>query len=447
MKQMNQNNLFFRARWRLALWYSGVMGIILCLAGMGAYQMMVHAHWQGLQSEIESVAGTLHDTLEPMLQEPDRMNPYVQNVLPNLCLVSEPCANVQQNSSKRHILGVTQTNNYYIHFRDRKYQTIATVGNLPEAAVNHDSAWQMLQDNQGNRYYQFSLLLKNSRGLPWGYMQIGRSMTDYERHLNESRLALLLGLPIGFMAIAIASWYLTKIAMQPVYTSYQQIQQFTADVAHELRTPLTAIRATVESSLAMDVFPESDSRNVLNVIERQNNRLSQLVGDLLLLSRLDIETNSPKFLPCCLNDILSDLIEELAPLALASDISLNLEIVSDTPLLTMGNESQLYRLFSNLIANAIQYSNLNGTVSISLMLQDRDAIAYIRDTGIGIATQDLPYIFDRFYRANSDRSRTTGGSGLGLAIAKAIVDKHRGNIQVVSELGKGSEFIIYLPIK
>jgi two-component Ni(II)/redox sensor kinase NrsS len=112
----------------------------------------------------------------------------------------------------------------------------------------------------------------------------------------------------------------------------------------------------------------------------------------------------------------------------------------------MGNESQLYRLFSNLIANAIQYSNLNGTVSISLMLQDRDAIAQIRDKGIGIAEQDLPHIFDRFYRVNSDRSRTTGGSGLGLAIAKAIVHKHRGNIQVISELGKGSEFIIYLPI-
>jgi signal transduction histidine kinase len=439
---MNQNNLFFLARWRLALWYSGVMGIILCLAGIGAYQMMVHAHWQGLQDEIEAVAGTLHDTLEPMLQEPDLMNPYVQNVLPNLCIVSEPCANSPQNQNKRHILGVTQTNDYYIHFRDRNYQTIATVGNLPEAEVNREAVWQILQDPRGRQYYQFSLLLKNSVGLTWGYMQIGRSMADYDRHLSESRLALLLGLPIGFIAISIASWYLAKIAMQPVYTSYQQIQQFTTDVAHELRTPLAAIQATVESSLAMDVLPETDSRNVLNVIERQNGRLSQLVGDLLLLSRLDIETNPPKFSHCCLNDILSDLVEELAPLALASDIILNLDLKTETRIFVMGNESQLYRLFSNLIANAIQYSNLNGTVSIFLTLQDREAIVQIQDTGIGIAEQDLPHIFDRFYRVNSDRSRTTGGSGLGLAIAKAIANKHRGNIQVISEFGKGSEFIV-----
>jgi signal transduction histidine kinase len=267
-------------------------------------------------------------------------------------------------------------------------------------------------------------------------------MADYDRHLSESRLALLLGLPIGFIAIAIASWYLAKIAMQPVYTSYQQIQQFTADVAHELRTPLAAIRATVESSLATDVFPESDSRNILRVIERQNDRLSQLVGDLLLLSRLDIETNTPSFSSCCLNDILSDLVEELAPLALASDISLNLDLKTEIRIFVMGNESQLYRLFSNLIANAIQYSNLNGTVSIFLTQQDREAIAQIQDTGIGIAEQDLPHIFDRFYRVNSDRSRTTGGSGLGLAIAKAIANRHRGNIQVTSELGKGSEFIV-----
>lgn len=232
--------------------------------------------------------------------------------------------------------------------------------------------------------------------------------------------------------------------MQPVYTSYQQIQQFTADVAHELRTPLAAIRATVESSLAMDVIPETDSRSILSVIERQNGRLSQLVGDLLLLSRLDIETNSPKFSHCCLNDILSDLVEELAPLALASDIKLTLDLKTEISLFVMGNTSQLYRLFSNLIANAIQYSNLNGNISISLTLQDREAITHIRDTGIGIAAQDLPYIFDRFYRANCDRSRTTGGSGLGLAIAKAIANKHRGNIQVTSELGKGSEFIVSL---
>jgi len=442
---MNQNSLFFRARWRLALWYSGVMGIILCIAGVGAYQMMVHAHWQGLQDEIESVAGTLHDTLEPMLQQPDRMSPYVQNVLPNLCVVTEPCAKNQQNLSNRHILGVTQTNAYYIHFRDRNHQTIATVGNLPEAEFNQNSVWQMIQDNQGNRYYQFSLLLKNSAGLPWGYMQIGRSMAEYEQHLSESRLALLLGLPIGLVAIAIASWYLTKIAMQPVYTSYQQIQQFTADVAHELRTPLAAIRATVESSLAMDVLLETDSRNILSVIERQNSRLSQLVGDLLLLSRLDIETSSSNFSPCCLNDILSDLIEELAPLALTSNLNLKLEFKTETRIFVMGNESQLYRLFSNLIANAIQYSNVNGKITVCLTMQDREAIAYIRDTGIGIAPQDLPYIFDRFYRANRDRSRTTGGSGLGLAIAKAIVHKHRGNVQAISEFGKGSEFIVSLP--
>ena len=156
---MNQNNLFLLARWRLALWYSGVMGIILCLAGVGAYQMMVHAHWQGLQDEIEAVAGTLHDTLEPMLQEPDRMNPYVQNVLPNLCIVSEPCANSPQNQNKRHILGVTQTNDYYIHFRDRNYQTIATVGNLPEAEVKREAVWQILRDPQDKQYYQFSWTL------------------------------------------------------------------------------------------------------------------------------------------------------------------------------------------------------------------------------------------------------------------------------------------------
>jgi two-component Ni(II)/redox sensor kinase NrsS len=111
----------------------------------------------------------------------------------------------------------------------------------------------------------------------------------------------------------------------------------------------------------------------------------------------------------------------------------------------LGNESQLYRLVSNLIANAIQYTSTGGYVQVSLSQSDHNAILAIEDTGMGISSTEQSLIFERFYRVNSDRSRQTGGTGLGLAIASAIAHRHQGHLKVNSELGKGSVFTIYLP--
>ena len=442
---MNRNKIFFGARLHLAGWYAGVMGIILTLSGVGIYQVMLHAHWQAVDRELESVAGTLHDSLEPLLQQSDRIAPSVQQILPNLCIVGEKC---ERESTNRHVLGAIQQESFYALFLSRSGTLIATVGKQPIGTTprTEPDAWQTIEDRQGNRYHQISLLLKNSNGKPWGYLQVGRSLADYDNHLEQSKLTLLVSLPIAFLIVSIASWYLAGMAMQPVYASYRQIQQFTADAAHELRTPLAAIRATVESVLSSDSSPEIESRDVLQTINRQTIRLSQLVQDLLLLSRLDLQAIASQKQPCCLNEIVSDLVEEVAALALQADIDLKLKIVDEPKIYVIGNEEQLYRLMLNVLINAIYYTPEHGKVEVSLDRLDHYAIIQIQDTGIGIDSIDLPYIFDRFYRVNSDRSRKKGGSGLGLAIAMAIAKVHNGNIQVKSELGKGSIFTIRLGI-
>ena len=442
---MNRNKIFFGARLHLAGWYAGVMGIILTLSGVGIYQVMLHAHWQAVDRELESVAGTLHDSLEPLLQQSDRIAPSVQQILPNLCIVGEKC---ERESTNRHVLGAIQQESFYALFLSRSGTLIATVGKQPIGTTprTEPDAWQTIEDRQGNRYHQISLLLKNSNGKPWGYLQVGRSLADYDNHLEQSKLTLLVSLPIAFLIVSIASWYLAGMAMQPVYASYRQIQQFTADAAHELRTPLAAIRATVESVLSSDSSPEIESRDVLQTINRQTIRLSQLVQDLLLLSRLDLQAIASQKQPCCLNEIVSDLVEEVAALALQADIDLKLKIVDEPKIYVIGNEEQLYRLMLNVLINAIYYTPEHGKVEVSLDRLDHYAIIQIQDTGIGIDSIDLPYIFDRFYRVNSDRSRKKGGSGLGLAIAIAIAKVHNGNIQVKSKLGKGSIFTIRLGI-
>ena len=442
---MNHNKIFFGARLNLAGWYAGVMGIILTISGVGIYQVMAHAHWQAVDRELESVAGTLHDSLEPLLIESERISLSVQQILPNLCVIGEKC---EQESSARHIMGAIQQDSFYALFLTRSGTLIATVGKPPIGVVPRTSqeTWQTIEDRKGNRYHQISLLLKNNSGKSWGYLQVGRSLADYDHHLEQSKLILIVSLPTAFLIVSIASWYLAGIAMKPVYSSYRQIQQFTADAAHELRTPLAAIRATVESTLSSDSISELESRDILQTINRQTVRLSELVQDLLLLSRMDLQLIALQKQTCCLNEIVSDLVEEVSALAIQSDIDLKLKIDNESAIYVNGNEDQLYRLILNILINAIHYTPEHGKVEVSLEQIEHHAIIQIQDNGIGISSTDLPNIFDRFYRVSNDRSRKKGGSGLGLAIAVAIAKSHDGDIQAKSELTQGSTFTIRLPL-
>jgi signal transduction histidine kinase len=324
---------------------------------------------------------------------------------------------------------------------------MAFVGVPPEvSSLPVLNQWQIIQDLQGNRYHQISFRLHTNRQEDWGYLQLGRSFKEFDDYLSTVRLILFLGLPIVLVLVGVSSWWLAGLAMKPIYQSYQQIQQFTADAAHELRTPLAATLATVESARKEELEP-LEIQDILATIERQNRRLATLVNDLLLLSRFDRQPILQRYESCCLNDIVSDLVEELSALAIAADITLSESILVNQSLYVKGNLEQLYRLVSNLMINGIQYTPAQGKVQVTLSRLENQGVITIDDTGIGIASSEQKHIFDRFYRVDSARSRKTGGSGLGLAIASAIVQAHQGSIQVQSEQGKGSTFTIRLPIE
>jgi two-component system OmpR family sensor kinase len=446
---MNQNKLFRLTRIRLALYYAIVMGLILSISVFGFYRAVFHAHVVALDSEIESVGGTLHDSIELKLQSPGRLEPFAHQLFPNLDNCGTGATNCiqQQSDSKRHLLGIVTKTSYYIRFFDISGKLIATAGYYPEGLpdVFNQKTWQFLKDSKGKDYHQITLALHTQNYQDWGYMQVGRSLQEFNHYLDSVKLVSVLGLLIAMVMIAGASWWLSGLAMQPIYQSYRQIQQFTADVAHELRTPLAATGATVESALLMSQIDEEETRDILQTIQRQNQRLTTLIVDLLMLARLDKQSQKLQRENCCLNDIVSDLVEEFEAMANAAEVKLTSSIQVHQPLNIIGNADQLYRLFSNLIVNAIQYTPRGGEVTVFLDCNDYNAVIKVQDTGIGIPKHELTRIFDRFYRVNSDRSRSTGGSGLGLAIAQAIIQSHHGSIDVQSNLDEGSTFTIKLP--
>lgn len=450
---MKQNQLFNRTRWRLAFWYAGVIGVIFSISGCALYEAIAHAHWVTLNRELESVAGILHDGLEFKLKYPGRLEPNVTELLPNLCQVGSDCLKERSPLSSRYTTNSIYKGNYYVRLYDTSGKLVAIAGTYPAdfSPIFNWKQWQTLQDSQGVSYHQISLLLHTESSQEWGYMQVGRSFQDFEQYLRNVRLILLLGFPIILIVVAVSSWWLAGLAMQPVYQSYQQMQQFTADAAHELRTPLAAIRATVESTLMMPSLKEQDSRDTLTTINRQNQRLSNLVADLLMLCRLDWQLMissqfSIKDEVVCLNDLVSDLVEEFGSLALSSGIILSHDIRVSHSLEVKGNPDQLYRLVSNLVINGIQYTTASGEVTIILEKSKNHALLRVKDTGIGMNKSEQKQIFERFYRANQARSRDKGGSGLGLSIARAIALVHQGTISVQTQLGQGSIFTLRLPI-
>lgn len=220
-------------------------------------------------------------------------------------------------------------------------------------------------------------------------------------------------------------------------------RDFIANVSHELKTPITGIKLLAD---AINQSPDSEIDVIKHFAQRlgkETGRLIQLVNDLLDLSKL--ETVEPKFEYFDLSGLLRELGEEFKLTAENKGISLQVFADSGLPQY-LGNPEQMELMIVNLLDNAIRYTLANGSVDVRLVLQGKNFMLEIADSGIGIPKKDLARIFERFYRVDKARSRKKGGTGLGLSIVKHVVQNHRGDIKVESQTGSGSKFIVFLPL-
>jgi len=449
-----QNSPFYLTRWRLASWYAGVMALILSLGGLTVYRLIAHVQWFGMEQEMETVAEALQETVQPTLNQPGKLNSAIRQLLPGICLVGKTCsvnlstANEGALRVEKKILSRIEQGSYCMRLLDQANHPVAMAqfpsGERPPCLDDH--FWQQLTDQGGHPYYQTSRLLYVQNRIPWGTLQLARSLEDINAYLLSAQIILFVGVLLAIALTVAASWWLAGLAMQPIRQSYQQMQQFTADAAHELRTPLASLRAMTQTALKAKELSPQETQETLRTVDRQSHRLSQLVQNLLFLCQLDQQRTSAMRHHCCLNLLLKGLAEDFEALATAAELTLTLDLQTIESLYVMGNEEQLYRCISNLMGNAIQYTSPGGRIRLSLERSQSYALIQVQDSGVGIAPEEQAQIFNRFYRVNRSRSRRIGGTGLGLAIAQAIAQTHNGSLQVQSELGKGSVFMLCLPL-
>jgi len=221
--------------------------------------------------------------------------------------------------------------------------------------------------------------------------------------------------------------------------------QFVSNASHELKTPLATMKILVESMIYQDDMPQELRQEFLSDINKEIDRLSSVVGDLLTLVHIDSHKLRLRREMMVFSEVVRESVKRLAPLAQKRGQEIEVNISDQCEM--FADPGKLAQVCYNIIENGIKYTPDGGKITVNLRRMGRDAVLEISDTGVGIPAENLAHVFDRFYRVDKARSRDTGGTGLGLSIVQQIVRLHAGSVTVQSEQGKGTTFTVQLPVK
>jgi two-component system sensor histidine kinase CiaH len=325
------------------------------------------------------------------------------------------------------------------------YLAIVMIISLGFSAVLYHDASNELSGRLRDQYRQWHFALRYFDNNPDTPAPAPPSFTD---ELNSSRHHLILQLAyfnvLVLASAGFASYALARRTLRPIEEAHEQQKRFTADVSHELRTPLTALKMESEVALLDHKASLGTLRKTLSSNLEEANKLELLINNLLRLSRLETEHARESFQTVQLGTICSEAMTGLQPIADKRGITLQADLQAAS---VHGDATSLMQLITIVLDNAIKYSSNNSAVEISLLQTERHSIVSVIDHGIGIERAALPHIFDRFYRANKARNKTSNeaGFGLGLSLAKMIVDLHGGTINLRSKPGQGTTAVILLP--
>lgn len=457
---------FFRSiRWRLQLWYGALLVLVLSGFGISAWQLQSANQLGRIDQEIEQRMGIVSDMVRPR-GGPVTEHPSGEGGPPDWRLPDRKLGLFEGMDGRAFYYVV-----WFQHGRDGMRSPSAPA-DVPRPEPMRGPPVFRTRGTFRECYHDTPTgeCLLVGRDIRWDLAEIRRFGWLLA---GAGGTVLLLGLaggwwiasralqPIGDISSAAAGISAGDLSMR-IHTAdteselgllardlnhtfaelqgaFERQARFTADASHELRTPVAVVLAQTQSALTRE-RPACEYREYLEACQRAADRMRSIIEDLLTLARLD--STKPTTEPCDLDRIVRETVELLGTVAADRDVRIILDL---SPARCQGDSGQLARAVSNLIGNAIQYNRPGGNVRITLASGNDAVTLSVSDTGQGIPPEDLPHVFERFYRADKSRSSANGHSGLGLAITKAVIDAHCGTIQVVSDPGHGSTFTVNLP--
>ena len=458
-------------RWRLTLWFSLILCITIILSGLIIHNLLQRSLSNEVDDNLRVYSAKVHGTLDPIqIPEPPDYD-VIHSSLPPVNEFASPGVYVQI---------VDRDGNVVVKSANLGEQELPLDLTLAERGISGEVAIGTITtgDNSRVRVIVSPLFLQSESLL----LEVGQSLKHLDATMSQVRWAILAGVLVTLVLAGISGGIIVRRALAPVkrititarniesgsdlnrrvsysgpkdeigqlamtfdhmierlHKVFESQKHFIADASHDLRGPLTIFRGNID--LQKRNLGEEERLKSLEEMGIETDRMEEIVSDLLLLAEVEsgyIEKQEA----VSLKRILIEVMEREKRLSGNHKIVIGLQ----EDMWVDGDSNRLIRMLINLLDNAIKHTSEGGTITLSLSRDDSWAKLEVADTGVGIAPEHLPHIFDRFYRIDKARSHATGGTGLGLAIVKGIVELHGGTVSVVSELGQGSTFTVWLKL-
>lgn len=464
-------------RLRLTLWYVGLLALLLIVFGVALYATVAFTSYQEVDRQLQQRANDIQASLSTVLtlqEDPWEVFRRGGVYLPNADVFATADIFVQLSTIDGTIFSRSENlGNQQLVIPQDQLERVKRGETIPSDFVVN-----------GTRLRAYVAPIATRSGQVVGFIQLAQSLRTVDSTLRGLATLIIISIAAGLATATIGGWFIAGNILEPidrVTMTAQKItrardlgrridvpntidevgrlaltfnemlarieelfraqQRFVADVSHELRSPLTAVRGNLDLLKRGAAEDPVERAQMIEAMDSETARMSRLVSDLLLLARQDAGIPISKQ-PVELDTLLLEVYRQAQLTARGIRITLGAEDQA----MIVGDRDRLKQVLLNLVDNAIKYTPPGGEVILGLTKDDTWVKISVRDTGIGIAPDHIPNLFDRFYRIDKARSRDAGGTGLGLAIANSVVDAHNGKIEVESELGKGSTFTVWLPL-
>lgn len=424
--------IFKRSRMRLTIAYSIVMFVFLSALISLVYKAMDWSIFSEQEKEIREMAENIATTQNYYNQRPDLS--FDEN-------------QIYRNSNDRLFFYIFDENRRLLSFSRATFR-------IEPFILDVISKWSLRENSVGifakaNEQGRSTRVMMTSRKIDGGRVPqtvyVGKDVTALYSGMQKAIYIMIFLAFIALILSLIFGYFLAGRAMKPIEQAYERQRQFAADASHELRTPLAVVMASADLLMNDPSIQNPFLKQVIEDVRDEVKKMTRLVSDLLTVIRSENNALSLNIQRFDLSQIIEQQVRIMQPLAEQKQI--NLRAIDLAPIEIPCDEQKMKQLVLILVDNAVKYTPDGGSVTVK-MWQSRGRVNFsVEDTGIGIKPEDREKIFDRFYRVDKARSRAMGGNGLGLAIAMEIVQLHQGEIDVESEFGHGTKFIVSLRTK